>query len=171
MKASLNRISIKRSELMMDIEKMAAQRLEEKGPSGKLNGGDVKALLARAYHDGKVDAQEAKQLNAVRDRYRDKMETGAKSIFDEFSVAWLQDTRDQLSEAERENALQIQQDNADFNRILNEGDKIHEQNLEVHVEKVSDHRESKARQLEASPLEMNQKEAATLDVFFGHKKS
>ena len=156
---------------MMDIERMAAKRLEDKGPAGKLDGGDVKALLAGAYHDGKVDKTEAKQLNFVRNHYKDQMDSSARSIFDEFSVAWMQDTRDQIQESEREHAETIKQDNADFNRILSEGDKIHEQNLEVHVEKVSEHRESKARQLEASPLEINQKEAATLGVFFGLKKS
>ena len=88
---------------MMDIEKMAAQRMEEKGPEGKLSGNDVKALMARAYHDGKVDTTEAKQLNNVRDRYKDQMDSSARMIFDEFSVAWIQDTQDQIRESEREN--------------------------------------------------------------------
>ena len=150
---------------------MAAKRMEDKGPAGKLNGGDVKALLARAYHDGKVDAQEAKQLNTVQDRYKDQMDSSAKSIFAEFSHAWIQDTQDQIRESQRENAETIAQDNADFNRILNQADAIHEVDLEAHQEKRDTAVEAKSKQLEESPLEINQKEAATLDVFFGHKKS
>ena len=170
MKTSLNRISIKRSELMMDIEKMAASRLQEKGPEGKLSGNDVKALLARAYHDGKVDASEVKQLNQVRDRYQDKMDHSARNIFNEFSAAWIQDTREQLQEAERQNAQAIEADNADFYRTLDEGDRNHNYDLEIHQEKRDKSFEAKEIQLERSPLEINQKEAATLDVFFGHKK-
>ena len=155
---------------MMDIEKMAASRLKEKGPEGKLSGNDVKALLARAYHDGKVDSSEVKQLNQVRDRYQDKMDTSARSIFDEFSVAWMQDTRDQIQEAQKENAQAMAADNADFYRNLDEGDRIHEYDAQVHHEKQHKSFEAKEKQLEQSPLEINQKEAATLDVFFGHKK-
>ena len=155
---------------MMDIEKMAASRLQAKGPEGKLSGNDVKALLARAYHDGKVDSSEVKQLNQVRDRYQDKMDTSARSIFDEFSVAWMQDTRDQIQQAAKENAQAMEADNEDFYRTLDDGDRIHEYDTQVHQEKQHKSFEAKEKQLEQSPLEINQKEAATLDVFFGHKK-
>ena len=170
MKTALNRISIKRSELMMDIEKMAANRLQEKGPEGKLSGTDVKALLARAYHDGKVDASEVQQLNQVRDRYQDRMDHSARNIFNEFSSAWMQDTRDQIQEAERHNAQAIEADNKDFYRTLDEGDRVHDYDLEIHQDKREKSLEAKVIQSQKSPLEINQKEAATLDVFFGHKK-
>ena len=148
---------------------MAANRLQEKGPEGKLSGTDVKALLARAYHDGKVDASEVQQLNQVRDRYQDRMDR-ARNIFNEFSSAWMQDTRDQIQEAERHNAQAIEADNKDFYRTLDEGDRVHDYDLKSHQDKREKSLEAKVIQSQKSPLEINQKEAATLDVFFGHKK-
>lgn len=82
-------VRLRRSELSMSITAMAHARLKAKGPAGELSMSDVRALLARAYHDGSVSSVDYKALEAVEAEYASRMDPDALSALKAFTAKWL----------------------------------------------------------------------------------
>ena len=156
---SNRRISLKRSELLMDIRRMAASRLQEKGPSGKLSGQDVKALLARAYQDGGMTNKKAADLDFVQNHYKDQMDTSASSLFHDFSSAMIADTQDQIREQEKEASAERAEDMSQFQEFL----------VEDHQEHSAVTRDQKVKALEDRLANVTDREKVTLVDLFGQK--